>query len=202
MSKQNGNKGRRFDRALQGRGRPSFTDERAQAAAEAVRRRAAPRAFTLPGLQFSYKPLRLCRARFAPPYPWSSLLNGNIQKSGSFVSSSPLRSRRARRRGARQATVHGHERAGSTRHLSDPAGDPVCGRLDGIVGEMGVAGGGLHLGVPEQFADHGQAFAYQETAAGEGVTQIVDADGDANRGCGYRRARRGNGCAARGAADR
>ena len=41
---------------------------------------------------------------------------------------------------------------------------------------MGVAGGGLHLGVPEQFADHGQAFAYQETAAGEGVAQIVDAD--------------------------
>ena len=34
MSKQNGNKGRRFDRGLQGRSRPSFTDERAQAAAD------------------------------------------------------------------------------------------------------------------------------------------------------------------------
>ena len=38
---------------------------------------------------------------------------------------------------------------------------------------MGVAGGGLHLGVPQEFANHGQAFAYQKTAAGETVSQIV-----------------------------
>ena len=89
---------------------------------------------------------------------------------------------REHRRGSRQATaaatwqraVHGHERAGSPRHLSDPAGDAVCGGLDGIVGEVGVARGGLHLGVPEQFADHGQAFADQKTTAGKAVAQIVD----------------------------
>ena len=34
---------------------------------------------------------------------------------------------------------------------------------------MGVAGGGLNLCVTEELADHGQAFAYQKTAAGEAV---------------------------------
>ena len=40
---------------------------------------------------------------------------------------------------------------------------------------MGVAGGGLNLCVTEELADHGQAFADQQTAAGEAVPQIVDA---------------------------
>ena len=40
---------------------------------------------------------------------------------------------------------------------------------------MGVAGGGLHLVVPEELADHGKALAHQQPAAGEGVPQVVDA---------------------------
>ena len=51
-----------------------------------------------------------------------------------------------------------------SRDLGDRARNPVGGRLDRIVGEMGVAGGGLHLVVPEQ-----------QAAAGGGVSQIVDA---------------------------
>ena len=59
------------------------------------------------------------------------------------------------------------------RNLGYAANDAVRSGLSGIVGEVGVAGGGLDLGVPEQLADHGQAFAYQETAAGEGVSVLV-----------------------------
>ena len=54
-------------------------------------------------------------------------------------------------------------------------GDTVCGGLEGIVGERGVAGGGLDLGVAEQLADHGQAFADRQPAAGEAVAQVVEA---------------------------
>ena len=86
--------------------------------------------------------------------------------------------------GARQATAvvtwqpaaRGHERAGSPRHLSDPAGDAVRSRLDRIVSQVGVAGGGLNLGVTQELADHGQALADQQTATGEGMAQVVDTD--------------------------
>ena len=36
-------------------------------------------------------------------------------------------------------------------------------------------GGGLDPGVAEQLADHGQAFADRQPAAGEAVTQVVEA---------------------------
>ena len=39
---------------------------------------------------------------------------------------------------------------------------------------MGVAGGGLNLCVTDELADHGQAFAYQKTTAGEGVPEVVN----------------------------
>ena len=64
--------------------------------------------------------------------------------------------------------------AGLSRDLRDPARNPVGGGLDRIVGEMGVAGGGLDLVVPEQLADHRQALADQQAAAGKGVSQIVN----------------------------
>ena len=39
---------------------------------------------------------------------------------------------------------------------------------------MGVSGGGLHLVVPKQLADHRKALADQQPAAGKGVPQVVD----------------------------
>ena len=39
---------------------------------------------------------------------------------------------------------------------------------------MGIAGRRLHLGVPEQFPNHSQAFAESQRARGKGVPQIVD----------------------------
>ena len=48
-----------------------------------------------------------------------------------------------------------------TANLGDPACDAVGGGLDGIVGEMRRAGGGLDLGVAQELADHGQTFADQ-----------------------------------------
>ena len=65
--------------------------------------------------------------------------------------------------------------AGLSRDLRDPARNPVGGGLDRIVGEMGVAGGGLHLVVPEQLPDHRKALAHQQPAAGKGVPQVMDA---------------------------
>ena len=59
-------------------------------------------------------------------------------------------------------------------NFRDPARDAVGGCLNGVVGEVGVAGGGLHLVVPEQLADHWKALADQQPAAGEGVPQVVD----------------------------
>ena len=48
----------------------------------------------------------------------------------------------------------------------NPAGDAVGGLLEGIVSQMSVARGVLHLVVALPFSDHGQAFPDQETAAG------------------------------------
>ena len=45
--------------------------------------------------------------------------------------------------------------------VGDSAGDAVGSGLDGIVREMGVTGGGLDLGVPEQLADHRQPLTDQ-----------------------------------------
>lgn len=41
---------------------------------------------------------------------------------------------------------------------------------------MGVAGGGLNLSVPEEFADHRQPFTQRQCAAGEGMAQVVNSD--------------------------
>ena len=86
-----------------------------------------------------------------------------------------------------------YEPTGSPFDLRNSAGNAVCGRLDGIVGEVGVAGGGLDLRMAQELADHGQALADEQFATGK-------ACGD--RGPARRRARRAPGCAARGAASR
>ena len=39
-------------------------------------------------------------------------------------------------------------------YCGNAARDAVGGGLDGIVGEVGIAGCGLHLGMSEQLADH------------------------------------------------
>ena len=39
---------------------------------------------------------------------------------------------------------------------------------------MGVPRRGLHLGVPEQFPDHGQAFAKRQRPRSKRMTQIMD----------------------------
>ena len=56
----------------------------------------------------------------------------------------------------------------------DASSDAGRGGLDGVPGEMGIAGRRLHLGVPEQFPNHSQAFAESQRARGKGVPQIVD----------------------------
>ena len=57
--------------------------------------------------------------------------------------------------------------------------DAVAGACGGgflrVVHEMGVAGGGADLGVPENPADHRQALAERERAGGVGVSEIMDA---------------------------
>jgi len=62
-----------------------------------------------------------------------------------------------------------------TSHFGNSARDAVGGGLDGIVGEVGVSGGCLHLVVTEQPPDHGQALADKQAATGETVPQVVNA---------------------------
>ena len=57
----------------------------------------------------------------------------------------------------------------------DVVGDAGCGVPDGVAGEVGVAGGGLDLGVAQQLRDHRQALAEGKGAARVGVAQVVDA---------------------------
>ena len=57
---------------------------------------------------------------------------------------------------------------------ADASGDAGGGGLDGVTGEVGIAGRRLHLGVPEQFPNHSQAFAESQRARGKAVAQIVD----------------------------
>ena len=45
-------------------------------------------------------------------------------------------------------------RQSSPRNLGNSARNPVGGGLERIVGQMGVAGGGLNLVVPEQLAEY------------------------------------------------
>ena len=46
--------------------------------------------------------------------------------------------------------------------------------LDGIAGEMGIAGGGLNLGMANQLPDHRQSLAKRQRTAREGVAEIMD----------------------------
>ena len=56
--------------------------------------------------------------------------------------------------------------------------DALCdargGGLDGVPGKMGVPGGRLHLGMAEQFPNHGQALAERQCARGKAVPEVVD----------------------------
>ena len=65
----------------------------------------------------------------------------------------------------------------------DVVGDTCCGVLDGVSGEVGVAGGRLDLGVAEELRDHRQALAERKRAC------LHSCDG--GRGCERRRGRRG-----------
>ena len=56
---------------------------------------------------------------------------------------------------------------------AEAACDAAGGVADRIAGEVGVAGGGLDLGVAEQPADHGQALAQRQGARREGVAYIM-----------------------------
>jgi len=47
---------------------------------------------------------------------------------------------------------------------------------DVVGGEMGVACGGLNLGVAEELADHRQALAGGDRRGGEGMAQVVDSN--------------------------
>ena len=59
-------------------------------------------------------------------------------------------------------------------NFDDPAGNTVGGGFDGIVGEVGVAGGCLDLGVSELLSDPGKPFAHQPSPAGKTVRQAVN----------------------------
>ena len=56
-----------------------------------------------------------------------------------------------------------------SRYVGNAARDAVGRRLDGIVGEMSVTGGGLNLRVTKELSDHRKPFADQQSAAGEAV---------------------------------
>ena len=47
---------------------------------------------------------------------------------------------------------------------ADASSDPRRGGLDGIAGEMGIAGGRLDLGVSQELADHCQALTESQSA--------------------------------------
>ena len=53
--------------------------------------------------------------------------------------------------------------------------DTSGGRLDGIAGEVGVAGRRLNLGMTEQLADHRQPLAEGQGPRGEAVAKVVNA---------------------------
>ena len=57
--------------------------------------------------------------------------------------------------------------------LGDEAADPLDGRDQVIVGEVGIAGGGGVAAVSEQAADQRQVLAGHDRVTGHGVAQIV-----------------------------
>ena len=52
---------------------------------------------------------------------------------------------------------------------ADASGDPGRGVLDGISGQVRIAGGRVDLVVAKQFADHRERFAERQGPAGKGV---------------------------------
>ena len=50
------------------------------------------------------------------------------------------------------------------------------GLQQGLTDQMGIAGGGLGLFVPQQRADDGQAEAVARSNGGKGMAQVVQAD--------------------------
>ena len=57
----------------------------------------------------------------------------------------------------------------------DAVADTGGGSLDGIAGEVSVAGGRLDLGMAKELPDHRQPFAEHQGARSEGVPQVMDA---------------------------
>ena len=78
---------------------------------------------------------------------------------------------------------------------ADASGDAGCCGLDGVPGEMGIPGCCLHLGMPEQFPDHGPG-SRREPARRE--SKAVGA----NRGSARPQGPPACGCAARAVAGR
>ena len=58
--------------------------------------------------------------------------------------------------------------------LADASCDARSSGLNRVPRQMRVARRRLHLGVPEQFPDHGQALAESQRARGKGMAQVVD----------------------------
>ena len=52
---------------------------------------------------------------------------------------------------------------------TDASSDPRRGGLDGIAGEMGIAGGRLHLCVTEELSDYRKALAESQRTGREAV---------------------------------
>ena len=64
-------------------------------------------------------------------------------------------------------------RLGDMQILLDAVADARRGRLHGITGKVSVPGGRLHLGVTEQFSNHGQTLTERQRARGEGMPDII-----------------------------
>ena len=56
---------------------------------------------------------------------------------------------------------------------ADALRDAGCRGLHGIASQVGVPGRGLNLGVPEELADHGEAFAEGQSPRREAVSKVV-----------------------------
>ena len=62
----------------------------------------------------------------------------------------------------------------SCHRRADHVGHPPGGCLHRIVRQMRIAGGGLHLCMPKQLADHLKGFAESQCPGREGVSQVMN----------------------------
>ena len=60
--------------------------------------------------------------------------------------------------------------------MGDAVRDAVCRGLDGIVGQLGEAGGCLDPGVAMKLADHGQPHSNYQSNTGEAVSVVPVAE--------------------------